>query len=192
MKFISVSDDEFNIIQHQNIIMKDFVCHYLSYKRFHSKRDELKGEKGFWVHTVNAHIMVCFNFWCMIFGSENNNNLHWKNLNFNIENIQNVFEEKLLKELSLTQNEWKNLRRSIITFRNKYIAHRDIGYKEPVPYLDNAYKAIIIYSNWLREDVLVYSDMLVSGVTLEQIASLHENMIDQTLIHIVGDNQLQS
>jgi hypothetical protein len=172
--------------------MNDFICHYLSYKKLHSKRDGLKGEKGFWVHTVNAHIMVSCSYWCMIFGSEKNNDLHWKNLSFNLNKDQNGFENKLLKELSISQDEWGKVRKSIMTFRNKYIAHRDIEYREPVPYLENAYKAIMIYSDWLREDILRFSDILTFGATLEQIASLHENMINQTLSHLVIDNQLQN
>jgi hypothetical protein len=38
-----------------------------------------------------------------------------------------------------------------VSFRNKYVAHHELGHSEPVPKLDRALELAFYYDDWIRE-----------------------------------------
>lgn len=74
------------VLTEQVYILKEFLCHYASYKYLHEKFEYLCkfGSQEFWVFTINAHYFQSINLWCMVFGTDKNE-VHWKNLGLNGE-----------------------------------------------------------------------------------------------------------
>ncbi|MGG0747317.1 hypothetical protein ABE088_29015 [Priestia megaterium] len=178
---IDINDDELKIIDQQNKILTNFILHYLSYKELYSKSEQLIGDKGFWKYSSDAHIMQCFNYWCMVFGSDKNNHTHWKRLSFNIDKGDGGFKVKLLNELKMNKSDWDSIWKDITSFRNKFTAHRDINYLKPVPYLDAAYKSVFIYDNWINEDILPFTDIDNLREPLEEFADDYKKKIRETV-----------
>jgi len=183
MNDYSINDNQFKIIKHQSAIIGDFLYHYLAYKELSSILKTLNQKKTFWIYTSNAHLMQCFNHWCMVFGSYDTNQTHWKKLKFNIDKDTGGFLSILLKGLNMSENEWRVVWDDITGFRNSYTAHRDIvDDRGPVPYLDHAYKSVCIYYNWLVEKVYLATEVRMD--CLEDFIEEHTESIRQTIQQI--------
>ena len=86
--------------------------------------------RDFWINTSNNAIQMAIIDWCKVFGSEKDNPYHTR------------------KHLNITVDD--QIRRPMIRFRNKYIAHKD---NEPVsvPVLDGAIQAMFEFDEKIRE-----------------------------------------
>ncbi|OPZ92208.1 MAG: hypothetical protein BWY74_01695 [Firmicutes bacterium ADurb.Bin419] len=130
-------------------LMRNFLYHYLSYKELIQAYKSLPGDSEFWVYTCDAHLQMASITWCMVFG-DNSNEPHWKNLELNEDEFRSV----LFRECQIDENDWKEYWNTMRTFRNKYVAHRELNnFNDPVPFLDLAYKAVIILDLWIRDQI---------------------------------------
>jgi hypothetical protein len=182
-----ITDEELNIVAHQFIILSKFLYHYRSYKELLCNYQKLIGDQAFWVSTIDAHLMQCFNYWCMVFGSDKNNDTHWKNLKFNLHEGEDGFDKRLFNELNINKEEWKIAWKEIIDFRNKYTAHRDIGFSRPVPYLDYAYKTVFIYDKWLIEEIFPSNNWIINEAALYVFEAEHLERISNTINQLIND-----
>lgn len=73
---------------------------------------------------------------------------------------------------------WCTYWKSITEFKNEFIAHRLIGYKNPVPYLDNALNIALEYDIWIRK---IMEPDIFESPTLKESYNNNSNSIDETL-----------
>ena len=135
-------------------IVRRFIYHYASYKTlFDVHKDYKLNEKPFWIITIDAHLLQASTLWCMVFGSENNNDIHWKKLSTeNHEKFQNDFRAGLTKDLEIKTDEWEKYWQEMVDFRNGYAVHLDLDYEgHNVPYFDKALKTAFYYDSWVRK-----------------------------------------
>lgn len=172
-------DNEFQLVYYQQRILTSFIFHYLTYEGLRAKREKLKGEERFWIYTSNAHVFQCFNYWCMVFGSDKNET-HWKHLSFNSDKGSGGFKKELLKELS--ESEWTTTWSEMTTFRNQFTAHRDTNFNKPVPYIDNAYKTVIVYMKWIKKQ-LPY----INWPSLEDWIEEQKAVVNETVKYLIEE-----
>jgi hypothetical protein len=129
-----------------------FLYHFTAFRETHALIEELEEDVEFWVKTCDAHINVAVISWCMIFGAYENNAMHWKNFrNEEFIEVSDDFNKALPKLIGKSEREIDNYVKSMIGFRNKYIAHRDMEYNKQIPYLDMAHEIVIKFDIWARE-----------------------------------------
>ncbi|EFK06422.1 conserved hypothetical protein [delta proteobacterium NaphS2] len=88
----------------------------------------------------------------MVFGAEGCNQTHWKKISEKgCEHLQSSFRSKLQKATGLSFDEWNGYWSEMTTFRNKYVAHRELNYDKPVPDFSNAITVALFYDQWIRE-----------------------------------------
>ena len=175
------TDKEYQLVRYQERILTSFIFHYLTYEGLRAKRDRLKGEEKFWIYTSNAHVFQCFNYWCMVFGADSNET-HWKHLSFNNDKGSEGFKKELLQELNISASEWNVTWREMTTFRNQFTAHRDTSFNKPVPYMDNAYKAALVYIKWIKKK-LPY----INWPSLEGWIEKQKIVVQETVKHLIEE-----
>jgi hypothetical protein len=150
---------EINVFMTQFPIVKNFIYH-LAYYRVLSNiyhKHELKNE--FWTLTIDAHLLRAVNSWCMVFGSNTSEPTHWKNLSTSEgEVLHSNFREGLYLTTGLTQQTWFDYWQSVVSFRNRYVVHRELLFVDPVPTLDTALMVVYYYDSWVRG--VIYPDSL--------------------------------
>ena len=105
------------------------------------------------VETLNTHLKMSVIEWCKIFGTDDNE-LHWeKTVIMNSCKFQNEFRLKIYEATKLSAKEWKDYHSTIIGFRNKYVAHYDKDYDEPVPKMDNSLTVAFAFDEWLWKEL---------------------------------------
>lgn len=116
--------------------------------------------------------------WCILFGSDNaeQQKLHWKNM-FD----ENAFRGGLLDALSLTLDEWRTYRKTVVDYRNELAAHRDLNPETKYhPNFDKALLAADFYHERLREKIKVQIGADTEGGTLlEQFEERHDLFLKQ-------------
>jgi len=138
------------ILEKQYGLVRDFLHHYITFKELQKNHEKFRGSI-FWKLTSDAHLLQAILLWTTVFGSFNNE-VHLNKLDSE-DRAKNDFNTKLLIHLNLSEEEWKAYRKSMIDFRNTFIAHRNPKFSNPVPILDVAYKCAIFYDEWIEEYV---------------------------------------
>jgi hypothetical protein len=116
-----------------------------------------KQEKWFLVETLNSHLKMSVIDWCKIFGTDDNE-IHWKKAVItNSKKFQNEFRLKIYEATKLNAKEWDDYHREMIGFRNKYVAHYDKDYNDPVPRMDNALTVAFAYDELLWKEKNIVS-----------------------------------
>lgn len=120
---------------------------------------------------MNAHLFQATITWCMIFGAEGCNETHWKKLSpKDCEELQSSFRKRLQDVTGLSLDSWTAYWSEMTQFRNKYAAHRELKYDEPVPDFSNAIAVALFYDRWIRETIA--SDFLQDPPLEEFVAEL--------------------
>ncbi|KXG42691.1 hypothetical protein [Tepidibacillus decaturensis] len=162
-------DYDEKVLSRQYPVVKDFVYHYIAYRELNNAYKEFTKSTDFWIFTMNAHLLQAAICWCMVFGSDRSNPIHWKNLNINEkDNLSNWFRSELTEYLNIDEEEWESYWKSMVTFRNRFVAHRELTFQDPVPYFETAYKVALFYDQWVRK--IVYPD-LFDLIDLEEVAN---------------------
>ena len=88
----------------------------------------------------------------MVFGSDGCNPTHWKNLSDeDCKELQSSFRQRLCEVIGLSTDRWNEYWLEITSFRNRYVAHRELNYDEPVPGFTTALDIALFYDRWVRE-----------------------------------------
>jgi hypothetical protein len=61
-----------------------------------------------------------------------------------------LFFESVLERTGFTESEWTEYWHKMVTFRDKYVVHRD-KYREPVPHFAKALAVAYAYDDWIRK-----------------------------------------
>lgn len=62
----------------------------------------------------------------------------------------------------------------MVNFRNEYIAHRELNYNKPVPYLDPALEVAYVYDGWIRD--IISPDVLEEPPLKESVTELQRSI----------------
>ena len=144
-----------------------FARHLIHYRAIKSNPTLHWTRSWFWTDTCDAHLLQATICWCMIFGSRGQNEIHLQRLAVDqADELQQSFKSNLLSALRISESEWEAYWTEMLAFRNKYAAHRELGFKQPVPIFDRALEAAFCYDQWVRE--VIHPDMFDSP-PLEQL-----------------------
>ena len=137
------------VFSNQFPLVKWFIYHLTYYRALHKAYNERKMKDEFWKMTIDAHLLIAAINWCMVFGSDSSNPTHWKQLS-PTESTHKQFRAGLLNSVGISRPQWKRYWTSMTAFRNKYAAHRELSFTDPVPNFDIALKAALYYDQWVR------------------------------------------
>lgn len=156
-------------------LVKYFVCHLTYYRELHHKYREIELKSPFWTFTIDAHLVRAVIYWCMVFGSEGCNPTHWKHLSEgNVDCLRESFRQSLFRHTNFTLSTWDTYWREMVNFRNEYIAHRELNYNKPVPYLDPALEVAYVYDGWIRD--IISPDVLEEPPLKESVTELQQSI----------------
>ena len=140
-----------DVFTNQFPIVKGFVYHLTYYRALLTGYRERGLQDEFWTLTIDAHLLRATINWCMVFGSDKTNPTHWKRLSAKeSEKLYKSFRSGLSQETGLNEQQWQRYRNSMVDFRNKYAAHREWNFNNPVPNFDIALAVAYHYDNWVR------------------------------------------
>jgi len=131
-----------------------FVRHIAYYRGLHARFDEITAPRDFWRATCDAHLKLAAVSWCNVFGSHKED-LHWtKTPAVEIaEQAAQEFRQRIFSHTGLTHEAWEAYHQGMLAFRNKYVAHLDLGapFNQQVPSFDPAIQAAYAYQKWARD-----------------------------------------
>ncbi|MCX7155247.1 MAG: hypothetical protein NTW45_02220 [Rhodocyclales bacterium] len=140
------------VFKSQYPVVKWFVYHLTYYRTLSKGYREHRLQNEFWTLTIDAHLLRATINWCMVFGSDQSNPTHWKQLAIaESKTLHRSFREGLFRTTGLERDTWQQYWKGMINFRNKYAAHRELEYASPVPNFDTALAVAYYYDNWVRE-----------------------------------------
>lgn len=135
-------------------LIDHFVKHLIHHRSIKPWLSRAHLSSPFWTDTSNAHLLQACIYWCMVFGSDRTNPTHWKELSDDDSDaLQESFRADLYSSLCTTPAEWNKYREEMVSFRNKYVAHRELGHSQPVPMLDRALEVAFHYDDWIRKAI---------------------------------------
>ena len=139
------------IFQYQYIVVEEFVRHLAYYRGLKSVSDSQGIKSMFWGQTINAHFRVAVLNWCKVFGSKKSNDVHWKKTPIeDVERAKEQFAQKIYKH-GINKKFLKGYRMEMIAFRDKVVAHHDLGEFPRIYGLDKALQIAYIYDDWVRD-----------------------------------------
>lgn len=164
------------VFRNQFPIVKWFVYHLTYYRALSKGYRERRLQNEFWTLTIDAHLLRATVDWCMVFGSDRSNPTHWKRLSITESKmLYQSFREGLFNATGLDRDRWQEYWESMTDFRNKYAAHRELEFANPVPNFDTALAVAYHYDNWVRR---IISPDTFAEPTLESFAlSLQRSVV---------------
>ena len=164
-------------------LVKLFLYHITYFREINDSYKTTQSKSVFWTYTINAHLLQATMTWCMVFGAEGCNQTHWKKLSSEeCEILQSSFRNRLSESIDLSMEQWNDYWLKVTTFRNKYVAHRELNYDYPVPNFSNAIKVALFYDKWIRE--LISPDILEEPSLKDFVSDLKSSirpLIDKIL-----------
>jgi len=171
------------IFRNQFPIAKEFVFHLTYYRALHKAYSESGLKSEFWKYTIDSHLLQAAIKWCKVFGSHSHNETHWKKLNPDDEKeIRDCFIDSLNKSQGIDLKQWEVYWKEMTDFRNKYVAHTEIGFTAPVPDFTKAMNIVLFYDTWIRK--IISPDYLAEG-SLKLFSENLAKKIEQPLKHLV-------
>lgn len=84
--------------------------------------------------------------WCKIFGSERQEKHHWKRV---VKDAAGYKSQLLTDRFGGSEAIWEAYRNSLLTYRDKFVAHLDEDNQYIVPYLHKAHELVISHYDYL-------------------------------------------
>lgn len=143
-----------DVFGYQYVIVNEFVQHVAYHRALNERYNSLQLESEFWCATISAHLLVAAINWCKVFGQDGCNVTHWKQVGHRDEEaMQKSFREKVYAETGFNGPQWTQFHEQMCGFRNKFVAHSEIGFSNPVPQFDKALQVAYAYDNWIRDAI---------------------------------------
>ncbi len=123
-------------------------CHFtrnLAYFRAGWTELKPRREGNFWITAIGNFIDVSVLEWCKLFGDDADNH-HWKN----IVTDQKIFRSELMKDIRITDREWKDNWKTIRNYRDQFVAHLDSEHTMHIPKMDIPERMVRFYYEQLR------------------------------------------
>jgi len=139
------------LIQRAAILCIHFTRN-LAYYRAGWRNNALIKNDQFWI-TVNGNFIdICALEWCKLFGD--NNGIHcWKK----VSDDPDRFIEMLLKNISLSQDEFDDYVLKMRDYRDKFIAHLDKEKFACPPQMELALKSVYFYYDRIHKNIDTYT-----------------------------------
>lgn len=151
-----------------------FAKHLLCHRAIQQKGGGLI-EHVFWSLTSNAHLLQAIVCWCKVFGATGTNETHWHELAAtDVAELRESFCAELSSKLGLDKPAWRAYHKEVKDFRDKYVAHTEIGFIAPVPQLDVALNIAFVFDQWVRD--VIAPDLLDERPLEELVGELRENL----------------
>lgn len=132
-------------------IVKRFMYHLIYYRILLASYNKSGLKNEFWTYSIDAHLLQAAILWCMVFGANGCNPAHWKNISkTQSDELTFSFREGILCSAGIDEQQWNLYWADMTDFRNKYAAHRDLGFGNPVPNFDVALQVAYYYDHWIR------------------------------------------
>jgi len=156
-------------LQYQHVLR--FVQHFANYIGIFSTYEHIANHRDFWRSTCDSHIEVATIAWCKVFGSYNETT-HWTKTT-NDEQARNAFRCLLSSRTCLDQAQWTAYHKTMLEFRDKYVAHFDVNkhFESPVPQFANALEVAYVYQEWVRD---LIKSVLLGQPTLRSLYEQYE------------------
>jgi len=147
-----------DMFAHQFPIVAQFVRQLAYYRSAKPVYDKLNLKSPFWCATIDAHLKIATIEWCNVFGVDGCNSTHWKKIaSIDIDATNDLFRNHVLSEVGFSMLEWIRYHKKMCDFRNKYVAHYEMDFSQPVPDFDIALRIAYAYDKWIRD--LIYPDI---------------------------------
>ncbi|WP_022943127.1 hypothetical protein [Psychromonas hadalis] len=155
-------------------VLNSFFRSYSCFIALEHKCQELDREFGGlcpFTHIHNILLSDAVTSWCKLFGSWKDEG-HWKKLI--PKEDHNKFLVFMQNETKLTLDEFNNYRKEMVLFRNKWVVHHDVNFKQnPVPFFDTAHSSALALNVYIREnsdDKIIYDGPECMSDFGEQVA----------------------
>lgn len=145
-----------DIFSHQFPIVGQFVRQLAYFRAAKPVYNKLNQKSPFWCATIDAHLKIATIKWCNVFGADGCNSTHWKKI-INIDAVRDSFRKHVLLEVGFSRLEWMCYHKAMCDFRNKYVAHYEMDFSQPVPDFDIALRIAYAYDKWVRD--LIHPDV---------------------------------
>jgi len=156
-----------DVFSHQYLIVGDFVQHLAYYRGTKAELESRAVRSEFWAKTCDAHLEAATLDWCKVFGSDGPNPTHWKKTSdLNPTEVQKMFRQAALSKTGFSQSEWDEYHNRMCRFRDRYVAHVEVGQIPPVPLYDKAFEVACAYDEWVR--TLIAPDF-IADPTLDRL-----------------------
>jgi hypothetical protein len=182
-------DYEPDVFVTQFPVVKRFVYHLVYSRVFREAYVKHGVQCEFWTHTIDAHLLQAAICWSMVFGADGVNATHWTKLSKSeAEDLEKSFQGSLERALEVRWRDWKRYRKKVTEFRNKFAAHRDLDFANPVPQFDLALQTAFYYDEWIRQ--IISPDRFEEPPLKESAALLQERAaaLAEVLIKITPKN----
>lgn len=138
------------VFRKQFPLVKWFTIHLLYYWELKAQENNLR-HGPFWAFTIDGHLSMACIYWCMVFGAQGSNPTHWKNLvrKADQQRLRDDFTKAVLGRTGFSESEWTEYWRQIVTFRDRYVVHRD-RFQNKVPHFAKALAVVYAYDSWVR------------------------------------------
>ena len=141
-----------DIFGHQYVVVSGFVRHLAYFRALRAVFEKKKIRSHFWGRTSDSHLESATIDWCKVFGSDGPNQTHWKKTAGKTPDAaQADFRQRVLTKTGISRSGWDSYHKSMCVFRDKYVAHIDIGNIPPTPDYDIALQVAFAYDEWIRD-----------------------------------------
>ncbi|MUJ39694.1 hypothetical protein GNP78_19095 [Aliivibrio fischeri] len=141
---MSKTEKEYELLKSVEQCCRDVIINIAIHSelgKVESRSDKVEDDilyNSFLAQTRNNALFIALLRWCQIFGA-NKESTHWKNIS---GLCHKSVRAKICNECVITEREWENYHEVALSFRDKIIAHVDIG-----EVLSNPSKYTKIYLN---------------------------------------------
>lgn len=174
-----ITKEQLELLDMQFHLLHDSIRSIIYYRVLVASKDK-KVPWGYVTDVLSDHLTQS---WCKIFGSTNDDT-HWKKLAEKDE-IKDLIipysKESILNATSLSNDEWEDYHRNMLTLRNKFFAHFDMKIMQlHFPNLDAALNASISYREWLSCLLSIVAEQSIKNGTIIRSKALStEDMLKQ-------------
>ena len=141
------------LFSRQYPIVVFFVQHLAYYKGLLAAWSGIKDHKEFWASAVDGHVKWATVAWCKVCGSRKED-IHWAKTPTGTipKPAKDDFRQRVFSKTGFAPEQWESYHTRMLAFRDKYVAHLDIGnpIAEPVPEFDPALQVAYAYGEWVR------------------------------------------
>ncbi len=128
--------------------------------------------QNFWIYMFNNAIDLTVLDWFHLFGNHNDD-LHWKRVVPDVDG----FRQSLLRNIYMTEDEWKTYRETIKVYRDKDVAHIEVRPVSNVPKMQCALSATAFYYSVVLQELAGFRDYSRWPQALEEY---HNRSLDQS------------
>jgi hypothetical protein len=121
--------EQFELIKVMELCCRDIVINLSMHDELNNVPERIESSEdnilfnSFWAQTRNNAVFVSILRWCQVFGAHKEGT-HWKNIN---SLSQSTVRANICTACDITEDEWAQYHKIALSFRDKLVAHVDVG-----------------------------------------------------------------